>query len=532
MGINPRTVLVVDPNPGVLVVAKKVLSRADFEVITAGTVDEGLARANRLAPDVLLVDGLMPGASDLAWVLVRRMPLILMAPKGSVDDLRDALGIRRWQMLADVATVLEKPLSTDSLVDAVKRTLLAKRTLGSAKARAAAAEKTQPIERRRIHSAALVDLDPTQVVRTRAPREDMLAEPVLPGKRRSPDPLARMEGARVADVHSFQTVRSGAFAKLLAESSRPSPVQEEDDDAPWTEVHQAAYPGKGHRSPAFATQAPFPGSMAKRADSNADSAAALFTALSELEPSAEVLIEAPEEEEQPATDPPDPAPSLAGEVVLSGLLGTIRVDQILQLAADASGPTCVRFETDTSAIDVFFEQGAVTYGRRHQPADWDALDLWIDERVSDATDTSADKKKSAIVREAELAVFEAVRWTKARFTVTEGEEVPELVRREALRIPLMSLILEGARRYDEWKRIAGELASRSAVPGRLARADEARVLSALPAEHRRILDEIDGQRSIEELVRSVQRPPLDVLKALTKLRDERLVTLINNVGSA
>jgi CheY-like chemotaxis protein len=614
--MGAKTILVVDSNPGVLVVAKKVLGRAGYGVLSAATVEEGVARANRYSPDLVILDGLLstPGALlELVWSSSRRMPIILMSPRGQEGELLDAVGANRWHAHAEVVAILEKPLSGDALVQAARRALT----------------RTPPPSRyRNVVIATLIDPEFSQS----APRsissedtvlssdevtpEDLLDEPLLPSVL-FPIPSAVPEGAVVADIHALDTRSvdareyraeierreaisrglevdrrpTGTFAALLEESQRPilsirtpppladSPWHDEPIDVEQIamlradlrreeEVHRTA--SHVDESPTDMTPmahhaiarieatridlvppdtirfaAPIP--LERERPARSESASSLFAALadafdrsesaeSDLNSNETIVSVAAEQVSyvptsiSSITDPPcDPAPEIGGEVVLRGRLGTIRVEQVLQLAADTSNGACLRLEHDRSTLDLFFEDGAIAFARRHQPADWDAIDLWIDERLFDPPDGG---RVSTVAREIELAIFEAVRWREGRFSIIENEPIPEAAQLERVRLPLVPLILEGVRRLDEWRRMSRELTSPSAIPGRLSRADEARVVSSLSAEQRRVLEVVDGRKSIEEVVRTVQRPPIDVIKALHRLRDERLVTLVEKIGSA
>ncbi len=117
-------VVVVDANPGALVVSRNILARAGFEVYTAPDPDEATDRIRTAGPDVVLLD------AAYAWphVFVQieeatfvRVPVVLVAPTGMGDmiasDLADD-GVR------NIAGVIEKPFLSDELVDAVREAVL------------------------------------------------------------------------------------------------------------------------------------------------------------------------------------------------------------------------------------------------------------------------------------------------------------------------------------------------------------------------------------------------------------------------
>jgi CheY-like chemotaxis protein len=60
------TVLVIDDEPTVGDLVKRFLAREGFQVVTATSAEEGLARARQLEPDVITLDVLMPGMDGWA----------------------------------------------------------------------------------------------------------------------------------------------------------------------------------------------------------------------------------------------------------------------------------------------------------------------------------------------------------------------------------------------------------------------------------------------------------------------------------
>ncbi len=58
-----RRVLAVDDEPAVTLLISRVLQRAGYDVVTAGSGEEGLELARRSAPDLLIVDKNLPRMS-------------------------------------------------------------------------------------------------------------------------------------------------------------------------------------------------------------------------------------------------------------------------------------------------------------------------------------------------------------------------------------------------------------------------------------------------------------------------------------
>lgn len=116
-------VLVIDDSPTILRVVQLVLSKADYEVITAPDGEQGIAMARAAPPDVILLDFVMPRmngyqvcrtlaeTSDL-----RDVPVILMSAKG------DQVGERFVRVLG-IVDYITKPFSPDALLAVVGQTI-------------------------------------------------------------------------------------------------------------------------------------------------------------------------------------------------------------------------------------------------------------------------------------------------------------------------------------------------------------------------------------------------------------------------
>jgi CheY-like chemotaxis protein len=60
----PATVLVIDDSAVITMTARAILARAGHHVLLAGTRAEGLATAREHAPDVVLLDAVLPDADE------------------------------------------------------------------------------------------------------------------------------------------------------------------------------------------------------------------------------------------------------------------------------------------------------------------------------------------------------------------------------------------------------------------------------------------------------------------------------------
>jgi tetratricopeptide (TPR) repeat protein len=121
-------------------------------------------------------------------------------------------------------------------------------------------------------------------------------------------------------------------------------------------------------------------------------------------------------------------------------------------------------------------------------------------------------------------VFTMLGWSEGYFIFEECP--PESIPRETdLRISVEHLLLEGARRIDEWSRIQSRIAHLGVVP-RLAPAlsEEPGSLSLLPFEWR-VLAAADGERDVQAIALSLGEPEFDAARALFGLASAGVVVL-------
>jgi hypothetical protein len=126
----------------------------------------------------------------------------------------------------------------------------------------------------------------------------------------------------------------------------------------------------------------------------------------------------------------------------------------------------------------------------------------------------------------EEVVFEVMSWNEGYFSF--AEEVESKVPTElTVRIPVEALMMEGARRIDEWSRIESRIPHVGVVPS-LAPPPEAGggELDLLPPEWE-VLALIDGQRSIRGLATELGRSDFDVAKTLFGLESAGVIVLMD-----
>lgn len=110
-------ILVIDDEEPTVQLIGMLLERRDFEVIKAYRAEEGLRKAYRYQPDLVLLDIMMPDMDG--WEVCKRLremsdvPIIFLTARGEVRDV-----VRGLEMGADDYVV--KPYDNDELVARVK----------------------------------------------------------------------------------------------------------------------------------------------------------------------------------------------------------------------------------------------------------------------------------------------------------------------------------------------------------------------------------------------------------------------------
>jgi CheY-like chemotaxis protein len=135
-----------------------------------------------------------------------------------------------------------------------------------------------------------------------------------------------------------------------------------------------------------------------------------------------------------------------------------------------------------------------------------------------------EELREALVRQSSELVYELVRWTGGRFSFSYEPFSPE-VESASLSLGVSGLVLEGFRRLDEWA-VLEESLDRSAV---LA-ADANAVVAAdgegkLSRTDRRILDVVDGRRTMDEVVEESALGAFDALSAIQQLLKSRVLRI-------
>ncbi len=114
-------VLVIDDDRSVLRLIERGFEDSDIDVLTALTAEEGVAQVRELAPDVVLLDVLLPGTNGLdvfqqIHEIDRKLPVIYITAHGSSDTAIEAMSNGAYDYLM-------KPLDLPAVRQLVERAL-------------------------------------------------------------------------------------------------------------------------------------------------------------------------------------------------------------------------------------------------------------------------------------------------------------------------------------------------------------------------------------------------------------------------
>lgn len=120
------------------------------------------------------------------------------------------------------------------------------------------------------------------------------------------------------------------------------------------------------------------------------------------------------------------------------------------------------------------------------------------------------------------AVYEMAIWSQGTFSFNPGEESDQVT----IHMSNASLMMEAARRLDEWRVLSRKIPSLDLVPYFTSREQGADQVTLSPQEWI-LVTRIDGEHTIEEIASELKWAPFDVSKLLFGMITTRLVALGN-----
>jgi cytochrome c-type biogenesis protein CcmH/NrfG len=123
----------------------------------------------------------------------------------------------------------------------------------------------------------------------------------------------------------------------------------------------------------------------------------------------------------------------------------------------------------------------------------------------------------------EEVIFELMGWSEGYFSFSEAplDEVPT---QATLRIPTGALLMEAARRIDEWSRIESKVPHLGVVPRLVVPDGDSGPMDLLPVEWE-LLAAVDGLRDVRKLAAITARSEFDVARSLFGLATAGIIAL-------
>jgi cytochrome c-type biogenesis protein CcmH/NrfG len=225
-------------------------------------------------------------------------------------------------------------------------------------------------------------------------------------------------------------------------------------------------------------------------------------------------------------------------MAIEGPLAELSIQDVLQLLelAHKTGLLTVRSDRLNDEAIVHFSRGAIVFavrrrstrrlgqlliraGRLTQRELDRALEL---QRANPAQRLAEILLEMGSVGEEELerqlrfqmeeTIYEIMPWTDGYFKFEERTDLSE--QRLLARVRVESLLMEGARRIDEWTRLQTKVSGPEAIP--MLAEETGRELTPLElrADEWEVLAEIDGERDIRQLAADLGRSAFDVAKTV------------------
>ena len=236
-------------------------------------------------------------------------------------------------------------------------------------------------------------------------------------------------------------------------------------------------------------------------------------------------------------------------MALKGDLSTMGLEDILQWLAVGKKTGLLELKGFLHTKRVAFQDGKITSVWSSDPREYLgqyllAFNRISEEQLREALATQEDENQllgrilvsRQLVTEAEIrrivqmkveeSLFDTFLWEMGTFEFHDGQ--PPLQKSMLLSLDVTGIVLEGARRMDEWKRIRQAIKGGDAV---LAAVSEA-IAEMLPlsAEDADMLTRLDGQKTIDQLVIEMRVPDFKANKLLFDLHEKGMVRILHPGG--
>jgi CheY-like chemotaxis protein len=136
---------------------------------------------------------------------------------------------------------------------------------------------------------------------------------------------------------------------------------------------------------------------------------------------------------------------------------------------------------------------------------------------------SRDALTRALLRQTSELAYETLRWPAGFFHFRRNADPGAAAREAALQIHVGRMLLEGYRRIEEWRVIEREISTFDEVFVRNETKIDELPRGTLTRDELAVLDEIDGRRTVRDVVRRLRMGSFDVSKICFRLRRARMI---------
>lgn len=223
---------------------------------------------------------------------------------------------------------------------------------------------------------------------------------------------------------------------------------------------------------------------------------------------------------------------------IEGPLNELSLQDVLQLLelANKTGVLTIRAERLNDEAIIHFTRGAIVFavrrrstrrlgqlliraGKLTQREVDRALELQrldptrrLAEILLEMGSVSEEELEHQLRFQMEETIYEVMPWDEGHFRFEERSELTE--QRLLARVRVESLLMEGARRIDEWARLEAKVGGPDTVPVLASSSEPDYTPLDLRSHEWEVLAEIDGERDIRQIAADLGRSAFDVAKAV------------------